>query len=120
MLSTPIYTRNVIKEEMKPDFILFEKIWWVYCNILPIEQDEFDIYLNIINKIKKNDFDFNEENIEDFNDFLNIMIDCIYTRMDYAIGMDYEEEDNINETLYDDNAAFICCEKIKKYLNKVD
>jgi len=40
--------------------------------------------------------------------------------MDYAFGMDYEEEDNINETLYDDNAAFICCEKIKKYLNKVD
>jgi hypothetical protein len=119
MLCTPIYTRNVINEEMKPDFILFEKIWLDYCNILPIEQDEFDIYLNIINKIKKNEFDFNEENIGYFNDFLNIMIDCIYTRMDYGIGMDYEE-DNINETLYDDNAAFICCDKIKNYLNNLD
>lgn len=88
----------MVDDEMKSEFRLFETIWFYYCNILPIEEAEFDICLEIINKIKKNDFDFNKENIEDFNKFLNIIIDYI------------------NETLYDDDEAFIYCYKIKNYL----
>lgn len=97
MLFTPIYTRNVISDEMKKDFKLFNILWVEYCNVLPITGNAFDVFANIMNKIRINHFNFDEKELGHFNELLTVMQVAIYR--DINNGIVFDEEDEI---IYDD------------------
>lgn len=47
--------------KMERNFKMLEEMWVYYFSCLPIEEYEYDIYGKIIDKIRKNDFDFTED-----------------------------------------------------------
>jgi len=113
-MTKPIFKRNVITKEMIPEFKIFDDIWLEYCNLLPIGCYEFNIFLKIITKIRKDDFNFNVGDIGDFYKLLSIMIETIHRdRQRMIFNGDYD--DNEDELLYEDK-AIIFCNKIKDHL----
>lgn len=81
----------------------FEKIWLDYNNILPVQSCEFDIYLKIINKIRKKD---------DISDCKKDLIELIDLLILTIYNYKYKDDENI----FDDEIN--CCYLIKnKYLN---
>jgi hypothetical protein len=111
-MTKPIYAKNVITKEMISDFKIFRNIWFEYCNLLPIECYEFDIFITIITKIGKDEFDFDGEDIRRFNKLLSILIDTI--SRDRNNGIIYYDDGDEVEPLYG-NEAIILCHKIKNY-----
>lgn len=113
-MTKPIYTKKVITNQMIVDFQLFDKICWLgYGSILPINDYElFDEFVEIINKIRKNDFEFNNQDIKVFNYLIKIFEHTIYM---YRNDEEYDEE-HLGETIYNAEDCLNCCYKIKKYL----
>lgn len=113
-MTKPIYTKKIITNEMIVDFQLFDKICWSgYASILPINDYElFDEFAQIINKIRKNDFEFNNQDIKVFNYLVKIIAHTIYR---YRNEEEYDEE-HVGETIYNAEDALNCCYKIKNYL----
>ena len=117
-MTNPIYTLNVISDEMIKDFKLFLVIWVDYSDFLWLECYEFDKFGKIIDKIKKNYFNFNEEEMMNFNELLRRLPYTIYICKNAMINDeydDYEYDDYDGETLYDDE-DLILCHKIKNHL----
>lgn len=106
-MTKPIFKRNVITKEMISEFKIFDDIWLEYCDLLPIECYEFDIFIKIITKIRKDDFDFDFKDMKDFYKLLIIMIDTIHSdRQRRIFNGDYD--DNDDELLYEDEAIILC------------
>ena len=56
-----------------------EGMWVYYFSCLPIEPYEYDIYGKIIDKIRKNNLDFTEEDKNNILELINILIfECDY------------------------------------------
>jgi hypothetical protein len=94
---------------IKKDLKEFENIWNVYYQLLPINEYEFDIYVKIVNNIRKNEFDFVKDKFC-FIELLEIMSFTLYN---------YKENDNDFE-VYDDEKEYSdkdlnCCYRLKKY-----
>lgn len=100
---------------------LFNKIWLDYCNILHIECYEFDKYMKIISKIRKNDPDFSNCKIE-FIDLIEIMSIAIYKYKYENKNICYDEkcfdEDYDENNSYENDTELNCCYNIKTYLKK--
>ncbi len=81
----------------------FINIWLKYYNYIPAEPLVFDIYHNILNKIKNGEIDFYEEK-ENFQQLLEDIVCAIYNKKHY------DEDKKYNDKELD------CCSRIKKYL----
>lgn len=64
---------------MERYFKILEEMWVYYFICLPIEPYEYDIYGKIIDKIRKNDMDFTEEDKNNILKLINILkFECDY------------------------------------------
>jgi hypothetical protein len=59
---------------MEKYFKIFEGIWEYYFSCLEIEPYEYDIYANIINKIKNKKFDFTKEDKNNILELIKILM----------------------------------------------
>jgi len=59
---------------MEKYFIILSKIWEYYFSSLEIEDYEYDIYGEIINKIKNKKFDFTEDDKNNILKLIKILI----------------------------------------------
>lgn len=99
---------------MEQDLKLFEKIWLDYHNILPVNIIKYDKYYRIINKIRKNDFDFSICK-NDFIDLIEIISFIIYN-YNYTDEYDKDYDENNN---YENDKELNCCYNIKTYIKTI-
>jgi len=88
---------------MESDMSDFERIWIKYMDVLPIMPYEFFIYIEIVNKIRNNDFNFIGENKKIFIKLLELILDVIYR---------YKNYDNTDEEIIKYDKDFACCFRI--------
>lgn len=89
----------------------FDEIWINYCNILPVQANEFDFYVKVIIKIRNDDINFSYEDKKIFLELIELISECIYRYRKYNDKFNKEEyaKENIETELK-------CCNVIKKYL----
>jgi hypothetical protein len=99
---------------MEVNLKLFDQIWLNYFYKLPVNEYEYEKYINIIHKIRKNQTDFSEEKTV-FIDLIETISLTIYKRKYKNIThKDYDENNN-----YENDKELNCCYKIKSYLKSV-
>lgn len=59
---------------MERHFKILEEIWVYYSSCLPIEPYEYDIYTKIIDKIRKKDLDFTEQDKIHISSLIKILL----------------------------------------------
>lgn len=113
---------------METQFKLFENIWMNYFTLLPMKAYEYDGFLNIIEKIKQNEYDFLQDKVN-FIDLTLIMSHVIYhhkyTNEQYTNNNYNEQYDDTNYEQYDVNNNYEhdkelnCCYIIREYLKMI-
>jgi hypothetical protein len=96
---------------MESDMKYFERIWINYMDILPIMPYEFFIYIEIINKIRENDFNFIGENKKIFIKLLELILDVIYR---------YKNYNDTDEEISKYDLEFACCFRIIQRLKNIN
>ena len=83
---------------MKNNLALFNTIWRTYYTRLPVNDNEFDKYMKIITKIRKNNFEFSTCK-SDFIELIEIMSETIYN---------CKYPDDVVDECYDENNDYSC------------